>query len=117
MMKNRHLSKAIAEQKLYEFRNKLINKCHQNEIEVRLSSRFYASSKTCSQCGSIKKDLKLADRTYICPECGAVIDRDLNAAINLEIIKYTRLYSKSKCICVLMASQELTTVDCTRNYE
>lgn len=84
MMKNRHLSKAIAEQKLYEFRNKLINKCHQNEIEVRLSNRFYASSKTCTQCGSIKKDLKLADRTYICPECGAVIDRDLNAAINLR---------------------------------
>ena len=84
MMKNRHLSKTIAEQKLYEFRNKLINKCHQNEIEVRLSNRFYASSKTCSQCGSIKKDLKLADRTYICPECGAVIDRDLNAAINLR---------------------------------
>ena len=84
MMKNRHLSKAIAEQKLYEFRNKLINKCHQNEIEVRLSNRFYASSKTCSQCGSIKKDLKLSDRTYICEECGAMIDRDLNAAINLR---------------------------------
>ena len=84
MMKNRHLSKAIAEQKFYEFRNKLINKCHQNNIEVRLSNRFYASSKTCSQCGSIKKDLKLSDRTYICPECGAVIDRDLNAAINLR---------------------------------
>lgn len=84
MMKNRHLSKSIAEQKFYEFRNKLINKCHQNNIEVRLSNRFYASSKTCSQCGSIKKDLKLSDRTYICPECGAIIDRDLNAAINLR---------------------------------
>ena len=84
MMKNRHLSKAIAEQKFYEFRNKLINKCHQNNIEVRLSNRFYASSKTCTQCGSIKKDLKLSDRTYICPECGTVIDRDLNAAINLR---------------------------------
>ena len=84
MMKNRHLSKAIAEQKFYEFRNKLINKCHQNNIEVRLSNRFYASSKTCSQCGSIKKDLKLSDRTYICTECGTAIDRDLNAAINLR---------------------------------
>ena len=84
MMKNRHLSKAIAEQKFYEFRNKLINKCHQNNIEVRLSNRFYASSKTCCQCGSIKKDLKLSDRTYICSECGAVIDRDLNASINLR---------------------------------
>ena len=84
MMKNRHLSKAIAKQKFYEFRNKLINKCHQNNIEVRLSNRFYASSKTCSQCGSIKKDLKLSDRTYICTECGTAIDRDLNAAINLR---------------------------------
>ena len=84
MMKNRHLSKAIAEQKFYEFRNKLIYKCHQNNIEVRLSNRFYASSKTCSVCGSIKKDLKLSDRTYICQECGTIIDRDLNAAINLR---------------------------------
>ena len=84
MMKNRHLSKAIAEQKFYEFRTKLINKCNQNNIEVRLSNRFYASSKTCSQCGSIKHDLKLSDRVYICKECGAVIDRDLNAAINLR---------------------------------
>ena len=84
MMKNRHLSKAIAEQKFYEFRNKLINKCHQNNIEVRLSNRFYASSKTCSKCGSIKKDLKLSDRTYICLQCGTIIDRDLNAAINLR---------------------------------
>lgn len=84
MMKNRHLSKAISEQKFYEFRTKLINKCHQNNIEVRLSNRFYASSKTCSYCGSIKKDLKLSDRTYCCKECGAVIDRDLNASINLR---------------------------------
>lgn len=84
MMKNRHLSKAIAEQKFYEFRTKLINKCHQNNIEVRLSNRFYASSKTCSQCGCIKKDLKLSDRIYKCPHCGAVINRDLNAAINLR---------------------------------
>ena len=84
MMKNRHLSKAIAEQKFYEFRTKLINKSHQNNIEVRLSNRFYASSKTCSQCGSIKHDLKLSDRVYICKECGTVIDRDLNASINLR---------------------------------
>lgn len=84
MMKNRHLSKAISEQKFFEFRYKLVNKCHQNKIEVRLSNRFYASSKTCSKCGSIKKDLKLSDRTYVCKECGTVIDRDLNAAINLR---------------------------------
>lgn len=84
MMKNRHLSKAISKQKFYEFRIKLISKCHQNNIEVRLSNRFYASSKTCSCCGSIKKDLKLSDRVYKCSECGLEIDRDLNASINLR---------------------------------
>ena len=84
MIKNRHLAKAIAEQKFYEFRIKLINKCHQNNIEVRLSNRFYASSKTCSQCGYVKKDLKLKDRVYRCPQCGLIINRDLNASINLR---------------------------------
>lgn len=84
MMKNRHLSKAISKQKFYEFRTKLINKCRQNNIEVRLSNRFYTSSKTCSCCGSIKKDLKLSDRVYKCSECGLEIDRDLNASINLR---------------------------------
>lgn len=84
MMKNKHLSKAISKQKFYEFRVKLINKCHQNNIEVRLSNRFYASSKTCSCCGSIKKDLKLSDRIYKCEYCGLEIDRDLNASINLR---------------------------------
>lgn len=84
MIKNRHLAKAIAEQKFYEFRIKLKKKCHQNNIEVRLSNRFYASSKTCSQCGYVKKDLKLKDRVYSCPQCGLVINRDLNASINLR---------------------------------
>lgn len=84
MIKNKHLSKAISKQKFYEFRYKLINKCHQNNIEVRLSNRFYASSKICSCCGSIKNDLKLSDRIYICKECGLKIDRDLNASINLK---------------------------------
>ena len=84
MIKNRHLAKAIAEQKFYEFRIKLINKCRQNNIEVRLSNRFYASSKTCSQCGYVKKDLKLKDRVYRCPQCGLIINRDLNASINLR---------------------------------
>lgn len=84
MMKNRHLSRAVAQQKFYEFREKLIKKCHQNDIEVRLSYRFYASSKKCHHCGFIKKDLKLSDREFICPNCKTSIDRDLNAAINLR---------------------------------
>lgn len=84
MMKNRHLSKAIANQKFYEFRMKLMNKSHQNDIEVRIVSRFYPSSKLCSCCGNHKKDLKLSDRVYICENCKSSIDRDLNASINLE---------------------------------
>ena len=83
MMKNRHLSKAIAAQRLSYLRTKLTNKAKENGIEVRIVDRFYPSSKKCSQCGRIKKDLKLKDRVYRC-ECGLELDRDLNAAINLK---------------------------------
>lgn len=83
MMKNRHLSKAIAAQKLYEFKRQIQYKSEAYGIELIEADRFYPSSKTCSCCGYIKRDLKLSDRTYICPKCGFVIDRDLNAAINL----------------------------------
>ncbi|QPW54295.1 transposase (plasmid) [Clostridium botulinum] len=86
MMKNKHLAKAVAQQKFYEFRTKLTSKCNQNNIELRVVDRFYPSSKTCSCCGSIKKDLKLSDRVYKC-NCGLVIDRDLNASINLANVK------------------------------
>ncbi|WP_415340758.1 RNA-guided endonuclease InsQ/TnpB family protein [Clostridium perfringens] len=86
LMKNKHLSKAIASQKFFEFKTKLISKCKQNNIELRIVDRFYPSSKTCSQCGEIKKDLKLSDRVYKC-SCGLVIDRDLNASINLKNAK------------------------------
>jgi len=83
MMKNKHLSKAIAQQNFYSFKVKLENKCKQHEIELRIVDRFYPSSKTCSCCGNIKKDLKLSDRVYICNKCELKIDRDLNASINL----------------------------------
>jgi putative transposase len=87
MMSNRHLSKAIQEQCLAEFIRQMAYKCEWNGIEFQQVSRFYPSSKTCSSCGYIKKDLRLKDRTYVCPECGAVIDRDHNAALNL--MRYT----------------------------
>ena len=87
MMKNRHLSKAIQEQNFYSIRTKLINKCKERNIELRLVDTFYPSSKTCSCCGSIKKDLKLNDRIYKCSNCGLEIDRDYNASINLEKAK------------------------------
>jgi len=90
MMKNRHLSKAIAKQNFYSFRTKLQNKCKQLGIELRVASKRYPSSKLCACCGNIKKDLTLSDRVYICCECGYENDRDLNAAINLRnAIEYT----------------------------
>ena len=87
MMKNKHLSKAIQEQNFYAIRTKLINKCKERNIELRLVDTFYPSSKTCSCCGEIKKDLKLNDRIYKCCNCGLEIDRDYNASINLEKAK------------------------------
>ena len=83
MMKNRHLSKAVASQKFYEFRTKLQSKCNKNGIEFRVVARWYPSSKMCHCCGRIKRDLKLSDRIYRC-ECGYVEDRDFNAALNLR---------------------------------
>lgn len=83
MMKNRHLSKAIANQKFYEFRIKLINKTKRLNIEIRIADTFYPSSKLCSCCGSIKHDLNLKDRIYKCNYCGLEIDRDYNASLNL----------------------------------
>ena len=87
MMKNKHLSKAIQEQNFYSIRTKLTNKCKERNIELRLVDTFYPSSKTCSCCGEIKKDLKLNDRIYKCSSCGLEIDRDYNASINLEKAK------------------------------
>ena len=86
MMKNKHLSDDIRKQGFYEFRRQLEYKCKFRGIELVVVDRFYPSSKTCSQCGEIKKDLKLKDRVYKC-SCGLSIDRDLNASINLSNYK------------------------------
>ena len=83
MMKNKHLSKAVASQKFYEFRTKLQAKCKEIGIELRVVDRWYPSSKTCHCCGAIKKDLKLSDRIFQC-DCGYTEDRDFNAALNLR---------------------------------
>lgn len=87
MMKNKHLSKAVAQQKFFEFRTKLISKCKEYNIELRVVDRWYPSSKLCHDCGHIKKDLKLSDRIYICSECGYTEDRDINASLNLRDAK------------------------------
>ena len=84
MMKNRHLAKAIQEQSLYSFKTMLSYKAKSKNIQIVEVPRFYSSSKTCSCCGSIKSDLKLSDRVFVCPDCGNKMDRDLNASINLK---------------------------------
>ena len=83
MMKNKHLSKAVQQQGFYEFRRQIEYKTMWNNIPVVIADRFFPSSKLCSCCGKIKKDLKLSERIYKC-ECGNVVDRDLQAALNLK---------------------------------
>lgn len=84
MLKNKHLAKSIQEMDWYMFRKQMQYKCKWNGIEFILANRYYPSSKICSGCGNKNKDLKLSDRTYICPICGRQIDRDYNAALNLS---------------------------------
>lgn len=83
MMRNKHLSKAVASQKFYEFRTKLKAKCDENGIQLRIADRWYPSSRICHCCGAIKKDLRLSDRIYKC-SCGYIEDRDYNASLNLR---------------------------------
>ena len=84
MMKNKHLSKAIANQCLYEFKRQMKYKCEFYGIDFVEADMWYPSSKTCSECGHVKTKLSLSERTYICEECGCVIDRDYNASMNLS---------------------------------
>lgn len=93
MMKNRHLSKAIQQQCFGEFRRQIEYKSAWNNISVIIADRFFPSSKLCSCCGAIKKDLRLSDRVYKC-ECGNVIDRDYQAALNLK--KYGEMVLKQQ---------------------
>ena len=84
MMKNKHLSKAIAQQKLYEFKRQIQYKCGKYGIQFIEADKWFPSSKLCSDCGCVKKHLSLSERIYRCEECGLEIDRDLNASINLS---------------------------------
>ena len=84
MMKNKHLSKAIAEQCLHEFTRQIEYKSSLNGIKLKKAGRYYPSSRLCSNCGAIDTELTLKDRTYTCDYCGLTIDRDYNAALNLK---------------------------------
>ena len=83
MLKNHHLAKTIQEVGFYNFKETLVNKALVNDKKVMFIDRFYPSSKTCSQCGYKKRDLKLSDRFWVCPICGTKHDRDVNAARNI----------------------------------
>lgn len=91
MLKNKHLSKALSDQKLYEFRTKLARIYNRLGIEVRIANRWYPSSKTCHACKHVHKGLKLKDRVFICPECGYQEDRDYNASLNLRDLDFYSL--------------------------
>ena len=84
MMKNKHLSEKVQEQNFYEFRRQIEYKAQWARIPVVIADRWYPSSKTCIECGYVNKDLKLSDRTYVCPVCGNVIGRDFQASLNLK---------------------------------
>ena len=83
MMRNKHLAKDIANCSFYTIKEHLIRKAKERNIIVRLVDRFYPSSKTCSNCGSYKKNLKLSQRVYHCNSCQVKIDRDFNASLNI----------------------------------
>lgn len=88
MMKNKHLAKSIQEQQFYRIRQLLVEKAKNTlAVQIGVVDRFYPSSKKCSRCGNIKKDLKLSDRIYVCANCGLVIDRDYNASLNIRDCK------------------------------
>ena len=101
MMQNGKLAASVARQGFYEFRQRLTTKIVANGGTVVLADQWFPSSKTCHNCGHIHKELKLSDRTFNCPHCGTIIDRDLNAAIVLSQYGYVN---------------QKTRVGCTRNY-
>ncbi len=97
LLKNHHLARSIADVGFYEFKRQLVYKAAWYGSRVVLASRWGPSSKTCSGCGWLDKDLRLADRTFHCEQCGLVIDRDLNAVINLSNLAGSRSDSQNAC--------------------
>ncbi len=83
MVKNHKLAKSVSDVSFFELRRQIEYKAAVNGVRVEVADRFYPSSKTCSCCGHKRDELSLKERTYVCPHCGTVIDRDLNAALNL----------------------------------
>ena len=86
MLKNHCLARALSDASLSEIHRQLAYKTKWYGAELRKADRWYPSSKACSECGNVKTSLSLGERIYHCEECGAVIDRDLNASLNLKML-------------------------------
>jgi len=120
MVRNRRLAKSVSDAAMGELSRQFLYKARWHGVEVRVADRFFPSSKTCSGCGEVKKDLDLSTRTYSCENCGLVIDRDLNAAINLAAgnpkslrsvsvgpnARFASLYSLIHWICTAKHAEE-----------
>ena len=90
MMQNHRLARAIADAGWFELRRQIEYKAAWMGIPVKVADRWFASSKRCSECGHVRDDLTLDDREYICPVCGIVLDRDVNAAKNLAALAHSQ---------------------------
>ena len=122
MVKNKKLSKAISDVSWSSFITKLDYKIAENQGKIVKIDSFYPSSKTCSNCGNVKKELKLSERTYHCSECGFTIDRDLNASINilkagLKIIEATDAAVGTSLKNQSLWSSKKTLENLEKNYE
>ena len=104
MRRNHKIAKSVSDMAFYELRQQIEYKAEWNKVQVEVADRWFASSKTCHVCGHKKDDLTLKDRIYTCPYCGNIIDRDINAALNLLFLISTK---------VGMGYPELTPADLT----
>lgn len=93
MLANHKLAASVADMGFYEFRRQLEYKCKLNGSSLIIADRFFASSKTCSNCGHLKQQLTLSERVFVCEQCSCQIDRDLNAAINLSRLSSNRIHA------------------------
>ncbi len=98
MAKNRHLARSIADMSFAEFRRQLTYKAAMRGVRLVVADRFFASSKTCSACGSVQKEMPLSVRQWTCPDCGTHHDRDVNAAINLKNMAVSSIVMRHPCV-------------------
>jgi putative transposase len=97
MLKNHCLAQAVSDSNFGEIRRQLEYKSRHYQTHLVVIDRFYPSSKTCSGCGSVKPELSLSERTYVCEDCGMALDRDLNAAMNLRMVAVSSIDTQNAC--------------------